>query len=79
MPTSENIIKAIAEQLGLAPEDLELGSLLREELELGPLELNDLLLHLSQRFNIIFETQDMEHLHKIEDLVLLVEDKLLDG
>lgn len=79
MPTPESIVKAIAEHLGLAPEDLELGSLLREELELGPLELNDLLLHLSQRFNIIFETQDMEHLHKIEDLVLLVEDKLLDG
>lgn len=79
MPTSENIIKAIAEHLGLVPEDLELGSLLQDELELGPLELNDLLLHLSQRFNISFETQDMENLHKIEDLVLLVEDKLLDG
>lgn len=76
-PTSVDIIKAIAETLALNPEDLDRHTLLREELNLGPIELNDLLFSLSQKFNVTFETEEVEHLHKIEDLVHLVEDNLL--
>ena len=72
------IIQAIAEQLALSPEDVDRGALLREELNLGPIELNDLLSNLAQKFNISFESDEVEHLNKVEDLIVLVEDSLLD-
>ncbi|OGE25516.1 hypothetical protein A3C26_02285 [Candidatus Daviesbacteria bacterium RIFCSPHIGHO2_02_FULL_39_12] len=78
MPTSIDIIKAIAEHLGLNPEDLDRQATLREELGLGPIELNDLLSDLSQRFNISFEPEEVEDLRKIDDLIVLIEDNLLD-
>ncbi len=78
MPTSADILKSIAEHLGLNPEDIDKHALLREELGLGPIELNDLLSNLSQKYNINFEPQDARNLHNIEDLIVLVEDNLLD-
>lgn len=78
MPTSLDIIKAIAEHLGLNPEDLDRHAMLKEELGLGPIELNDLFSDLSQKFNITFKPEELENVHKIEDLVNLVEDNLLD-
>lgn len=72
------IIQVIAEQLALSPEDVDRGALLREELNLGPLELNDLLSNLSQKFKVSFEPDDIEHLNKVEDLIVLIEDNLLD-
>lgn len=78
MPTSADIIKVIAEHLGLNPEDLDRHALLKDELGLGPIELNDLLSTLSQKFDITFEAAEVASLQKIEDLVSLVEDNLLD-
>lgn len=78
MPTATEIVKAIAEHLGLAPEDLDRNASLREELNLGPIELNDLLSDLSQKFNISFEAEEVEELDKVEDIIVLIEDNLLD-
>ena len=78
MVTSLEIIKAIAEHLGLNAEDIDRHALLREELNLGPIELNDLLSDISSKFNITFDPSDIENLHKVDDLVNLVEDSLLD-
>lgn len=77
MTTQTEMIKAIAEHLGLNPEDLDRNTLLKEELGLDPIGLNDLLLDISGKFNISFDPQDAENLHKVEDLLLLVEDNLL--
>ncbi len=76
--TSIDIIKSIAEHLGLNSEDLDRNALLREELGLGPIELNDLIASLSQKYNIRFEASEVSNLHKVEDLVVLIEDNLLD-
>jgi len=78
MATDAEIIQAIVEHLALAPEDLDRQALLREDLNLGPIELNDLLAALSKKFNVSFELDDVEHVKKVEDLVMLVEDNLLD-
>lgn len=78
MPTSEDIIKTIAEHLGLAAEDIDINSSLRDELNLGPIELNDLLSDLSQKYSITFEPEEVGHLQKVGDLLTLVEDNLLD-
>ena len=78
MPTEVEIIKAIAEHLGLSPEDLDRHALLLEELGLGLVELNDLLSYLSQKFDVSFTPADTEDLKKVEDLIVLVEDNLLE-
>lgn len=72
------IIQVIAEHLGLSPEDLDRQALLAEELNLGPIELNDLLSELSQKFNVSFDAADIENLKKVDDLIVLIEDNLLD-
>lgn len=71
------IIKQITEHLGLAPEDLDRQALLREDLSLGPIELNDLLDSLSKDFNVTFEPDDVENLRRVEDLIVLIEDNLI--
>ncbi len=78
MATEAQIINAIADHLGLSPEDLDHHASLRDELGLGPIELNDLLSNLSQKFNVSFEPEEVEDLQKIEDLIVLIEDNLLD-
>lgn len=77
MPTSKDILQAIADHLGVSVEDIENQSLLREDLGLGPLELNDLLADLSNKFDVTFDPEDIEHLKRVEDLVTLVEDDLI--
>lgn len=78
MNTEREILEAIAEHLGLSHEDLDRRALLREELNLGPIELNDLLSDLSKRFNVTFEPDDIEDLKKVEDIIVLIEDNLLE-
>ncbi len=73
----KEVLQVVAEHLGLTPEDLDGQALLTEDLGLGPIELNDLLDSLAKKFNVTFEAEDIEHLKKIEDLVVLVEDNLL--
>ena len=78
MNQETKILQAIAEHLGLSPEDLDRHALLREELNLGPIELNDLLSDLSQEFDVSFDQEEVEDLKKIDDLIVLIEDNLLD-
>ncbi len=77
MTSAQDIITTITEHLGLNPEDLDRNALLSEDLGLGPIELNDLLSNLSQKYDITFEPEDVEKLKKVEDLILLVEDNLI--
>lgn len=78
MNTETQIIQAIAEHLGLSAEDLDRGASLRDELNLGPIELNDLLSSLSQKFNVGFENDEVESIRTVDDLIVLIEDNLLD-
>lgn len=74
----KNILQAIAEHLGLSVEDIDTHALLKEDLGLGPIELNDLLNHLSNKFGVSFDPQEVDSLQKVGDLIVLVEDNLLD-
>jgi acyl carrier protein len=77
MNPSEKILKKIAEHLTLNPEDLDRHAMLREDLNLGPLELNDLLNDLSDEFDIVLKNEDVEKLETVEDLVVLIEDNMI--
>lgn len=72
------IVKAIAEHLGLAPEDLDRHALLREELNLGPIELDELLSDLARKFNVSFDPEDVDNLKKVDDLIIFIEDNSID-
>ncbi len=78
MNQEAQIIQAIAEHLALSVDDLDRHSLLREDLNLGPVELNDLLSDLSQKFSVSFDNEDTEGLRKVDDLIVLIEDNLID-
>lgn len=78
MITEAQIMQAIAEYLGLPPEDLDRGASLKDELNLGPIELNDLLSNLSQKFGVGFENSEVESIQTVDDLIVLIEDNLLD-
>lgn len=78
MSTELEVMKVIAEHLGLSVEDLERQAYLRDDLNLSPIEINDLLTKLSQKFQISFNPDEVEGLQKVEDLIVIVEDNLLE-
>lgn len=78
MDTESQIMQAIADHLGLALDDLDRHALLREELNLGPIELDELLSYLSQKFVVSFDAPETEDLKRVDDLIVLIEDNLLE-
>lgn len=78
MNQETKILQVIADHLGLSIEDLDRHALLREELNLGPIELNDLLSDLSQKFDVTLNPEEVEDLKRIDDIIVLIEDNLLD-
>lgn len=80
MGTTEiEIIKEIAENLGINPEDIEMDALIREDLGLNTIELNDLLSSISKKFKVSFDPAEIQSLRSIEDLVNMIEDALIDS
>ena len=77
MNTQREIIAAIADYLGLSPADLDRGSDLVEDLNVGPIEFNDLISHLSEKFNVILSSEDISEAKTVEDLIVLIEDNLI--
>lgn len=78
MTDQKEIIQAIADHLGIIPEDIDKEASLKDDLDLGPIELNDLLNYLAHKFDITFSQEDTEELNTVGDLVLLVEDNLIE-
>ena len=77
MNTQKEVIAAVADFLGLSPADLDRGSDLVEDLNLGPIELNDLISHLSEKFKVILSTEDISEVKTVDDLIVLIEDNLI--
>lgn len=78
MINDKKIIQAIADHLGVAPEDIDRGSLLKEELGLTTLEIHDLISQLAEQFDIDISPEEAAGLQKVEDLIVLVEDNSLE-
>lgn len=77
--TTVDIIKTIAEHLSVSPDDLDPGALLREDLGLNTIELNDLIGFIGNKFKISFDAQEIQNIKSIEDLINLTEDGLIDS
>lgn len=78
MIDQKQIIEAIADSLTLPIADIDLESDLQDDLGLNKVEVADLFNSLSQKFNIFFEQTDTTSIHTMNDLVDLIEDKLLE-
>ena len=78
MVDEKRIIQAIADHLGVAPEDIDRESLLKEELGLTRLEMNDLISNLAKEFSITVAPEEVTGLQKVEDLIVLIEDNSLE-
>lgn len=72
------IIQVIAEHLGLSPQDIDKGALLRDDLNLGPVELTDLINAVSSAFDVTFAPEEIAGLQTVDDLVVLVEDNSIE-
>lgn len=70
----KEVITVITEYLGLSPGDLDRGSLLYEDLNLSPIEINDLVSHLSEKFNLSLPPEDLADIKTVDDLIILIED-----
>jgi acyl carrier protein len=77
MSDADQIIQKIADFLSVSPQDIDKSANLREDLELGPLQLNDLLSSLSHEFNISIDPEDIDDLETVDDLVVVIEDNML--
>lgn len=77
MITQKEILEAIADHLGLSVGDIDKHANLREDLNLGPIEINDLLADLTQKFGVSFDPEDLSDLETVDDLLVLVEDNSL--
>lgn len=75
--TQIEVIAAISEYLGISPTDLDRGSAFNEDLNLGPVEFNDLVSHLSGKFSVILSSEDLSEVKTIDDLIVLIEDNLI--
>ena len=72
------IIEEIATHLGVTTQDIDLHASFKDDLGLGPIEISDLLTALSARFQITFDPTEIEDIHTVNDLVVMVEDLLLE-
>lgn len=78
MEKQKEIIEKIAEHLGVTSNDIDVNASLVDDLELGPVEISDLLSELSTHFNVVFMPEDVAEIKTIEDLVVLIEDLSLE-
>lgn len=72
------VIEEIAKHLGVTIQDIDINSSLAEDLGLGPVELADLLVALSAKFNVNFDPAEVENLKTVHDLVVVIEDLSLE-
>lgn len=78
MANQKEIIEAVAEILTLPAGDIDMEAGLSEDLGLNPVEVADLFHSLADKFQLNFESMEIETVKTVGDLVLLIEDKLLD-
>ncbi|TSC63759.1 MAG: Uncharacterized protein G01um101493_340 [Microgenomates group bacterium Gr01-1014_93] len=74
---TNQIIASIAEYLGLTPGDIDKQAELREDMNLSPVELNDLIASLSQKFGVEIPSEELGNIISVDDLIIAIEDNML--
>lgn len=76
--TQTEVIAEIAKHLGVTPQDIDISAGLSDDLGLGPVEMADLISAISQKFDVIFSSPDLQSIKTVNDLVVAVEDLSLE-
>ena len=77
-PVQIEVIAEIAKHLGVTPQDIDVHAGLSDDLGLGPIEMADLISAISQKFDVVFNSQEVHNLKTVEDLVVTIEDLSLE-
>lgn len=72
------VIAEIAKHLGVTPQDIDINAGLTDDLGLGPVEMADLISAISQKFDVVFSSADLQSMKTVNDLVVAVEDLSLE-
>lgn len=72
------VIAEIARHLGITPQDIDINAGLSDDLGLGPIEMADLISAVSQKFDVAFNSTDLQGIKTVSDLVVAVEDLSLE-
>ncbi len=72
----QRIIALIIEKTGVEPEDVSESSYLEDDLNIGEIELLEIISALEEEYNIEFEEKEKENAKSIMDLVEVVEEKV---
>lgn len=73
-----DILEEIAKHLGITVQDIDLHASLKDDLGLGPIEIADLLIDLSHKFQITFDPVDTEGIETVNDIMVMIEDLMLE-
>lgn len=73
---SEKLNQLICKELQLSPQQLTKQSLFKEDLKLDSLEFMSLIVNLEDQFDLKLEQTDLINVKKVEDLELLLTQKL---
>lgn len=72
------VIAEIAKHLGVTPQDIDVNAGMSDDLGLGPVEMADLIVAISQKFQVRFNSADLASIKTVHDLVVAVEDLSLE-
>jgi acyl carrier protein len=73
-----DVIAEIAKHLAVTPQDIDINASLVDDLGLGPVEMADLISFLSNRFDVSFESEDIENMKTVHDVIVTIEDLTLE-
>ena len=76
MNVFETIKKIISNQLGVAPEEIELKSHLKDDLNADPLSIGDLVTSIESEFKINVPQEEVINFQTVEDIVNYISDQL---
>ena len=69
---TEQVLAVLTHELRLKDAVITAESNLKEDLDVGSLEAVELLMALEDKFNIVFDEKDHEHLVTVQDVINLV-------
>lgn len=72
-PTESKVKEIVADQLGLAVEDVQLDAAFTDDLGADDLDFMELIMAFEEEFVIDIDDEDAEDLHTVQDVINFVE------
>lgn len=76
MALEKEVIKIIADRLGIAPNEITMESSFTKDLNASQLEITDLILALEENFRLKIPEEELGNLEKVGDLISYISEHL---